>query len=375
MQLVVTDGPGSMARYSRELAARMAVPTLTTDIYMRLEEAFRAPFASLATLKMLRASRRFVHALRSRPGTWHLPNQHLARYGLFLREPYIVTVHDLIRYFDLTRACPFIHRPNRRDRVQLRADTAGIRRAAAIIAVSQATKHDLVSHLGIDDGRVYVVYEGVDLERFRPLLATPFDFPYILFVGSEHPRKNLTALFAAFQALKASGEFPALRIVKVGSPGGAEADFRANTLDGMRRCGLTEDDVRLIGHVSDEELPAYYSGAICLALPSLYEGFGLPALEAMACGCPVIASAAAALPEVVADAGLLVSPYSVDLLTAALRSVLTDEALRARLSAQGIQRAHAFTWDRAARQTEGVYAAVGECLGRSPEQRSSETRQ
>jgi len=357
MLLVTTEGSGSMDRYSQALAEHLAVPVVTTDIYQAIAERFNVPLLSRSSLEALRADWRFIRFLRTLKGPLHLPNHHMGRYGRFLAQPYIVTVHDLIRYFDTLRKQPYIHLPNHRDRLLLSLDYAGIRQAEAVIAVSRATRFDLTSHLGLEDDRVFVVHEGVDHKHFRPVEARPFDFPYILFVGSEHPRKNLAELLEALRILKASGQFPGLKLVKVGKAGGSEAAFREMTLQVIEQLGL-QDDVIMAGRVSDEELPGYYAAAEVCVLPSLYEGFGLPALEAMACGCPLVVSSTGALPEVVGDAGVQVSPYAPDLLAAALERVLTDDAHRADRVERGLARAAEFSWERMARETGEVYREV-----------------
>jgi glycosyltransferase involved in cell wall biosynthesis len=358
MLFVTTTGAGSLDRYSQELAARLDGPKLYTDVYQAVAERFNVPLLGAAAIEALGGDIRFIRRLRAQTEPIHLPNHHLARYGRFVSVPYIVTVHDLIRFFDLHRRQPLIHRPNLRDRVYLRLDVAGIRRAQAIIAVSQTTKYDLVEHLGIPPERVSVVYEGVDHERFYPVEARPYAFPYILFVGSEHPRKNLPVLFEAFAALKARGLSPELKLVKVGAPGGKEAGFRQDTLAHVRRLGI-ESDVVFTGHVPDDDLRAYYSGAVCTVMPSLYEGFGLPTVEAMACGSAVIVSSGGSLPEIAGDAALVVSPRVAAAWAQSMGSLLEDSLLRSELQERALRRASAFSWDRAAEETLEVYRAVG----------------
>jgi glycosyltransferase involved in cell wall biosynthesis len=287
----------------------------------------------------------------------HLPNHHLGRYGVFLARPYVVTVHDVIRLLDCDRASPLISTPNVRDRLYLRLDAAGIRRAVAIIAPSHATKRDLVRHLGIADERITVVYQGVDREVFRPVERRILPQPYIVFVGSEHPRKNLATLFHAFARLKRDARFAELKLVKVGSPGSGEVPFRAESERAARAAGI-EDEVVFVDRATGEDLAAYYSGAECFVLPSLYEGFGLPPLEAMACGCPVIVSNVTSLPEVAGGAALLVEPTDERALGDAIASVVADPALRAELGARGLARAAELSWERAARETLAVYDRV-----------------
>ena len=355
--LVKTEGNGSLDRYSQKLAEHLDVQTLRSDIYQRSAEVFNVPLLSAASLRALAADVQFVRELRRRNQLVHLPNHHLGRYGRFLSAPFVVTVHDLIRYFDAKGLGPFIHSPNVRDRACLRVDYSGISRAAAVIAVSNKTKQDLIEHLGLPEERIFVIYEGVDRVQFRPTEPAPVGHPYVLFVGSEHPRKNLRTLLHAFAALKRSPRFADLKLVKVGAAGGPEAPFREDTLSSVSELGL-EGEVVFTERVRDDELPAYYSGARCLVLASFYEGFGLPPLEAMACGCPVIVSSAGALPEIAGDAALVIDPHDRKALADALRRVLEDESLRASLRQRGFERSKHFSWEEAARETAAVYDFV-----------------
>src|SRR5215211_5422151 len=361
VRLVTTVGGGSMDAYARCLTERLAghdgVRTLETDVYPRVAELFNVPLLSLPAARAAREDLRFLRRLRQVREPLHLPNHHLGRYGRFLSVPYVVTVHDLIRYFDLKGRGPLIHRPNLRDRLYLGLDYAGIRRAAALIAVSHTTKRDLVRHLGIPPERIAVVYEGVDHARFHPVDRRLVDAPYVLFVGSEHPRKNLATLLRAFRLLKDEARFRDLRLVKVGAAGGREAPFRRRTLAAVAALGL-EDDVVFTGRVPDADLPAYYGGAACLVLPSLYEGFGFPPLEAMACGCPAVVADAGALPEVAGDAALVVTPRDPLALAHAMATLLTDDDARRTLVRRGLERARRFSWERAAERTLAVYRAV-----------------
>jgi glycosyltransferase involved in cell wall biosynthesis len=178
--------------------------------------------------------------------------------------------------------------------------------------------------------------------------------PYILYVGSEHPRKNMVTLLEAFARLKADPAWSRHRLVKVGSSGASEGRFRERTRRAVSSLGLN-DDVIFTGYVDDRDLPAYYTHAECFVLPSLYEGFGFPPLEAMACGCPVIVSSAGSLPEVTRGAALVVDPTDVDELTGAMRQLLSDHGLRSRLTSRGFERAQDFNWDKAAALTLEVY--------------------
>jgi glycosyltransferase involved in cell wall biosynthesis len=346
-----------MDSFGRQLAAHLGVDALETDVHNRNGAPFGVPVVSRASLGGLAADVAFVRLLRGRRRVVHFANHHCARYGAFLSTPYLVTVHDLIRHFDASGKARFIHAPSCRDRMALRFDAEGIRQATAIVALSEATKHDLAADLGLPLNRIFVVHAGLDHGRFRPVKRRLVGAPYVLFVGTEHPRKNLATLFKAFAALKRDSRFRTVRLVKVGDAGGAEAPFRDATLAAVRDAGV-DRDVVFVGRVPDDDLPAYYSGASCLVLPSLAEGFGNPPLEAMACGCPVIVSTAGSLPEIAGDAALIVPPDDAVALHQAMEQLLVDAVTRRGLRARGFARAREFSWDRAARETLSVYHAV-----------------
>jgi glycosyltransferase involved in cell wall biosynthesis len=235
-----------------------------------------------------------------------------------------------------------------------------VRRADAIVTVSECSKRDLLQLYGTRESKITVIPEGVD-ERFHvdpgpEAVATirqkyGLVDPFILYVGTIEPRKNLITLLEAFKRLQVTG--CNLKLVIAGRAGWLYQPF----FDRLKALGLG-DTVRLLGYVPDVDLPALYRAAEVFVFPSLYEGFGLPPLEAMACGTPVVCSNASSLPEVVGDAGLLVPPDDVAGLAAAIGRVLTDPALRAELSARGRERAARFTWEEAARRTLEVYRRI-----------------
>ena len=347
-----------MDLYSQRLSHHLGVPVVQSDIYQKTAELFNIPLTSRRAVKALWLDYRFLRTVNRLGSIVQLPNHHLGRYGNFLKVPFIITVHDLIRFFDLKGYGPLIHRPNLRDRLYLSLDYRGIRKAVKIIASSHHTKNDLVDHLKIPEETIVVVHLGVDTNIFTPSNGPrPVDSPYILFVGAEQPRKNLKTLLKAFAELKKQRRFKDLTLVKVGSAGGREADFRSQTLEVIGTLGL-EADVVFTGFVAEEELPLYYSNAGCCVLPSLYEGFGFPPLEAMACGCPVVTSNASSLPEIVGEAALKVEPRDVNGLAEALGQLLTDNQLRKSLIQRGFQRANHFSWEKTARETLKVYRQV-----------------
>jgi glycosyltransferase involved in cell wall biosynthesis len=283
-------------------------------------------------------------------GLFHATDNLLPRLGGLRR---VFTAHDLA-----FRHCPETHTPLNRWFLRLMLPRF-LRHAEAVIAVSASTKRDVVRLYGLPESKVTVVHEAVT-ERFRPAsieaqvtVRRRYGLPerFVLFVGTLEPRKNLVTLLQAYHALRDRGL--AQRLVAVGARGWRDSAFHAQ----LRSLGL-EDDVVLPGYVPDEDLPAIYSAADLFAFPSLREGFGLPVLEAMACGVPVVTSNVSALPEVVGDAGLLVSPRDVPALAAAIERVLADPHLQQALRAKGMARAAFFSWDRAARETLAVYESV-----------------
>ena len=346
-----------MDTYSYKLAEKLDVPVVCTDIYQQLRQSRNISWFSPRAMKTIWHNWRLVRMLNKLGDSVHLPNHHLGRYGNFLKVPYIITVHDLIRYFDMDGEETFIRSPNRRDRHYLNLDFEGIRKAMRIIAVSQSTKDDLMHCLDIPDERISVVYEGIDHSLFRPVSQQIYNRPYILFVGTEHPRKNFTTLLKAFSQLKSEPRFKELKLVKVGGAGGQETDFRSQTMGVVESLGLV-DDVIFTGFVPETDLPTYYSGAEALVLPSLYEGFGFPVLEAMACACPVITSDNSSLPEVVGKAGIMVDPHDTNSLAQAICAVLTDSELSNNMIRRGLVQSKRFSWKKAAEQTLEVYNKV-----------------
>jgi len=271
----------------------------------------------------------------------------------------VVTIHDLgYLYFPRTyRAL---------DRLYLDLTTRYNARAAAhIIADSQATKRDLVERYGVEPSKISVIYPGYDEEAFQPVREREaieavkarygIAGDYILFVGTIQPRKNLVRLMEAFSLLKRQAAD--LQLVIAGKKGWLyEAIFRR-----VEELGL-EGQVVFTGYVAEEGLPALFSGARLFVFPSLYEGFGLPVLEAMACGTPVVCSNASSLPEVAGDAAVLVNPRDVEELAGAMRQLVESQEIRAELRGKGLAQAARFSWQRAARETLIAYLAV---LGQS----------
>jgi glycosyltransferase involved in cell wall biosynthesis len=278
--------------------------------------------------------------------------------------PTITTIHDvsfkrLPEFFKL------------KDRLILDWSTKrASKKAIRIIAPSQHTKKELVGLYGMDPGKIAVTYEGVD-KQFQPmdhtsavgLISEKYGIqpPFILALGVIQPRKNLGRLIEGFAGLKSrlrtgsrerrGGNLESEhKLVIVGKQGWMEADLQSR----IEALGLA-NDVILTGYVPYEDLPALYSAADVFVYPSVYEGFGLPPLEAMACGTPVIAGDRSSLPEVVGEAGLMVDPYDPDAFAKAMARVLSSESLRAEMRTRGLSQASKFSWDKMARETLEIY--------------------
>jgi len=360
--MVVTHGRSSLDLYSLRLSQYLDVPALHTDIYQELSKVFNRflpPSIVAFTLKSLN----FIRRLKATPGVPHLPNHHLGRFTRLLRKPFIITVHDLIRYLDTVGylGSPLIRRPGKWDALGFTLDFKAVRKALRVIAPSNQTKKDLVKLLRVPEWKIKVIHHGVD-RVFKPTFSKrPCEEPYILYVGSEHPRKNLKTLLRAFSLLKKDSRYRRLKLVKVGRAGGGECDFRGETMRMVKALKI-ENDVVFTGWCSSEDLASYYSQAEVFAFPSVYEGFGWPPLEAMACGCPVVSSNASSMPEILGGAALLVNPYDVEGWRQALDRVLSSDRLRSRLSALGMGRAKNFTWEKTAKQTLEVYMEVERLL-------------
>jgi glycosyltransferase involved in cell wall biosynthesis len=267
--------------------------------------------------------------------------------------PSIMTVHDLIFHL-----YPQHHKPLNRWFLNT-AMPLFCRRASAIICVSKHTREDLIQSWNIAPQKIHVVYEGVD-PRFRPAAPAQiaevrgrYGLPdeFMLTVGTIEPRKNLIRLLDALALMREQGED--VRLVVAGRLGWMYGDF----LSGLERFAH-RDAVTLLGFVPDADLPALYSAARLTVVPSVYEGFGLPLLESMACGTPVVSSRSASLPELGGDSARYFDPLNVDAMTCAVIHVWHQLELRDELRASGLARAAEFTWTKAAGETIRVYDRV-----------------
>ena len=271
--------------------------------------------------------------------------------------PVVVSVHDL----------SFEHLPHtfkRRSRTQLRLTVRhSVRRAARVVTLSEHTRQDVIETYGVDPQRVDVipiaaaplfrpVSDDKELQRVRHTYG--IDSDYILSVGSIQPRKNLVRLVKAYALLRnrlPEAKLPRLVFV------GRRAWLYDETLRALDETGIS-DAVTLTGYVPQSDLPALYSGALCFVYPSFFEGFGLPPLEAMQCGVPVVIGNRTSLPEVVGDAAVAVNPFDVHAIARAIEDLINKPVLRDELRVKGLARAHLFNWDDTARRTLKVYEQV-----------------
>lgn len=276
--------------------------------------------------------------------------------------PVVLSIHDL----------SFEHLPdtfNRRSWVQLRITVRrSARSAAKVLALSEHARQDIISTYKISPDVVSVipiaaaphfapVHDEKELQRVRHTYGIAQN--YILTVGSIQPRKNLGRLAQAYARLRGrftGVEFPQLVVV------GRRAWLYRETLREFEQL-RTVGGVVVTGYVPENDLPALYSGAVCFVYPSYFEGFGLPPLEAMKCGAPVIAGDRTSLPEVIGDAGLLVDPFDVDAIASAITNVIVDSHLRSELRSRSVERARMFDWRETARRTLEVYREAADNAG------------
>jgi glycosyltransferase involved in cell wall biosynthesis len=292
------------------------------------------------------------------PDLVHIP---LNRVPLLMIQPYVVTVHDLANLF-------FEWEEYSRLRIQLRRYRLirGLRRASRVIAVSEATRRDVEQLAGVAPHRLRMVYNAPDPgflapdgpeaaeERRRIMERYQIQYPFLLYAGNIRRHKNIPRLVEAFavvrEQLASHPVYHDLRLVIIGD---TISQFPAVRQTVIR--SRVEHMVRFLGFVPFETLRCFYQSAAAFVFPSRYEGFGLPPLEAMACGAPVVTSNVSSLPEVVGDAAVLVNPENVFDIVRGIRDVLLDEPLRAGLIQRGREQASRFSWSRTARQVLEIY--------------------
>lgn len=269
------------------------------------------------------------------------------------KQIYIITVHDLTPII-----FPKEHKSGKSLIYKLLFPRT-LKTADKIIAVSYSTKQDLLKYFKLPDKQIKVIHEAAD-EKFQPLdketiqkFKTKYNLnsPFILYVGTLEPRKNIPTLIKAFYNLR-KYNLPH-KLVITGKKG-----WKYNSIfETIEKLGI-QDDVIFTGYVPNEDLPALYNAADLFVYPSLYEGFGLPPLEAMSSGCPVITSNTSSLPEVVGDAGIMIDPYDVDTLANSIYKVLTNDGLKADMVEKGLERAKMFSWEKTVKETLKIYREI-----------------
>lgn len=319
------------------------------------EKKSRPGFAQLGFTMFLR---------RLAADLYHIP---LNAVPLWMPKPYLVTIHDMST---LLFANPTGYRSNLRHFYLRR----GLIRADRVLTVSSATRRDVETVLGIPANRIQVIYNAPD-PIFRPASSTSngasgaieeqqrlldryrIHYPFLLYVGRTNPQKNIPRLVEAFAVLRGElrqhPSYDSLRLIIIGDEISKNSALRHAVIQSR-----VEDAVRFLGFVPIETLRAFYQAASAFVFPSLYEGFGLPPLEAMACGTPVVCSNVTSLPEVVGDAALIVNPENVFDIARGMKEVLLDDELRQRLIARGLEQGHKFNWERTAAQVLKTYDEI-----------------
>jgi glycosyltransferase involved in cell wall biosynthesis len=293
----------------------------------------------------------------------HIPN--LFSVPRMMPCPYVMTVHDM-----------FEHMSGARQQIgfwgtwNMQMTRQVLRGAARIFAVSNFTRTEIEKLFEIPSSRIEVIYNAID-ERFLHGHASPADreliaeryqvtYPFLLYAGRISPHKNVVRMIEAFSALKTELErdqaYPDLKLIIIGDDLSGNPDLRRTVV----RSGV-QNDVRFLGFIPIEVLRIFYDSAKIFVFPSLYEGFGLPPLEAMAHGTPVVTSNATSLPEVVGNAAVLVNPENVFEIMRALHRVLMDKALRERMKERGYKQVTRFSWESSVRRVLDAYRQVAQC--------------
>lgn len=299
---------------------------------------------------------------------FHIP---LHQVSLWMPRPYVVTVHDLSSLL-------YDHQQSWRSHLRLYRVRRGLLRSGKVIAVSSATRRDVENLLGVPPERIRQIHDAPDprflrdpvaaearpadsdahrRERRRILQRYQINYPFVLYAGRIRPQKNVPRLIEAFAVLRGElGNHPLFKDLRLIVIGDEISRYPAVRLAAMQ--SRVEEMIRFLGFVPADTLRIFYQAASVFAFPSLYEGFGLPPLEAMATGTPVVASNVSSLPEVLGDAAVLVNPENVFDIARGLRDALLDDDLRANLIARGYQQVRRFSWERTASEVLETYHEV-----------------
>ncbi len=344
-----------LARLDRDTDYVLLCHEADLDVAERLGPNFRSVLESSPNYS-LREQIHLPWVLRQlRPDLFHAPHYVLPA---AVRCRSVVTIHDCIHLMFPQ------YLPNRAAYAYAHASMwSAARRADRILTVSEASKRDILHFFRVPPEKVEVVYNAID-EHFwitppaehvaRVRERYQLNHQFVLYVGNIKPHKNLVRLIEAFDALRRGPVHEDLKLLIIGD--------EISKLPALRRAvhaHKLHKQVRFLGYLPNETLAVLYRLASVFAFPSLYEGFGLPPLEAMASGTPVVTSNVSSLPEVTGDAAVLVDPYDVDSIADGLRRVLTDPLLAAEMRRKGLQRAREFSWEQSVERTRQVYAAVG----------------
>jgi len=341
----------------------------TSEIYNELRNRCRIDhiflnFKERKLEKITSTSRRCIAELRKYPLDhryffYYRVQKKIPEYDLYLianqnlsflkLKPKIVFCHDIIHR---------VYPRNKTYWLLSKLLYAGLKKAEFIITASESTKRDVMRFYSIPEERVSVVYEGVNHKKFKSEKSSYSNIyqkyklspmhKYVFHISSETPRKNVDGLVKAFYKLKTKYKLTNLKLLKAGNP--QYQRDRERLLNLIKQLGLQED-VMFLGYVPKEDLPGLYSIAELFVFPSFYEGFGLPVLEAMACGTAVITSNTSSLPEIVNDAGIMVNPHNISDLAEAMHKVLRNEELRKKMINEGLERARIFSWKTSADET------------------------
>lgn len=351
-----------VTRYMTQLALQFTHRSDDPDVRILCRGQTLTPQAWLVRCRPPRSSHRLMERLDarllrptaqrlSRCGLIHYPFHNLPADWHVGQQKLVVTVHGAAAVEEMAWGVP----EGRAEMIHQRLAVAG-ERLVHVITVSAWSAQEIARQFDLDPTRITPIHHGLDHDLFHPRPGnTPalVDGPYILHVGPCAPRKNVETLVDAFALLRQRYHLP-YRLVMVGR----EDANRHRLLERCTHLGVA-DNVIAPGVVDDDRLADLYRGAACFVFPSLYEGFGMPVLEAMACGAPVITSAVTALPEVAGDAAhLLADPQDAEELAAALHSVLEDEARRQEWIRRGLARARQFTWQAAAQKHLDLYRSL-----------------
>jgi glycosyltransferase involved in cell wall biosynthesis len=338
-----TDEIFGMSKYQKEIHERIKDVKLNHIEYPKISKKKQVNSAVKYFLYPL-----IVKKNVKKQNIKHITSQDLAYLlELVKLEKTIVTCHDLI---------PWVYDNNRLPTWKL--NMRGLKKTDRIITVSEYSKNEIVRYVGYPEDQITVIPNAVDhnnyyVKRDREILkklGIQDTEKVILYVGSEQPRKNVPFLLEAISVLKK--KLPGIKLLKIGVP----------QVSGVREklLKLTEvldiqKEVIFVGYVSENDLTKYYNAVDLFVFPTLYEGFGLPPLEAMACGTPVITSNVTSLPEVVGDSAITIDPYDVNAFAEAMFELLTDEKLREDMINKGLKRAQLFNWEKSAKETFKVY--------------------